>query len=368
MDMKDSIKIKTALTKLQEELDKPEKKSAYKLNFFRILGLSANEIIHSKFISFLLNPNASHDCKYIFQDEFMEILKQKDNADISAVFKCNSVGREEEIEDGRVDIILTNENEKYIIIENKIYAQDGDEQLKRYSGYKNSNPTLVYLTLNGKKASRKSLGGLGDKDYIRLSYIDDITKWISNCMDAINDKEMKYLLNEYLQMVKELTKYNIKKEILPDLLNDISLGEVFDSVKTSNDLNEESKDHIIRNIKAYIIETYFCGNDKCSFLNKLCAETGCDWEISELKYTTLKDWGFSIFKKEDVNNKIKFIFEREVFENCCCYYKNEKLQTPELPDEYKNWHKNVLEQIMNKDTKGLFEVIKEIINKFITGV
>jgi hypothetical protein len=204
--------ISRALPSLDEKYT--GQKSPYNLNFYKVLGLSTKELIHSKFIAFLLNPKSAHGCKNTFLNLFIEILREKDK-NLPSIFECVNVKTEKKIKDGRFDIFLENSQKQAIIIENKIYAQDQYGQLERYyDHYKDDNkpkPILVYLTLNGKEASKRSLGKLTEKNYSRLSYKDDIIKWLNKCKNFIinkkpNDKKLKFLINEYLVMVEKLTK------------------------------------------------------------------------------------------------------------------------------------------------------------------
>lgn len=98
--------------------------------------------------------------------------------------KTLNIEREVEIPDGRVDIVISIDEDK-IYIENKILALDQSEQLKRY---KNENPySLIYLTRYGHKASPRSEKGLRPgKDYFLASYYLHIYNWIKKL------KEIQY--------------------------------------------------------------------------------------------------------------------------------------------------------------------------------
>jgi hypothetical protein len=171
----------------------------YKLNFFKILKLQNKELIHSRFISFFLNPNESHGYGRLFIECFLKILK------IPITFQCKGVKTEHETKSGRIDIFIENEDDKEqpIIVENKIHAIDQNEQLKRYQNvYQDS--TLVYLTLNGKKASKRSLVDIKEGEYTPLSYEDHIISWIRECINGLykenqNYNKVSFLLCEILQ-------------------------------------------------------------------------------------------------------------------------------------------------------------------------
>lgn len=149
------------------------------LFFFEVLGLNSKEVLHSKFIAELLNANGKHRMKNTFLNEFLKIegvFKDFDTLN-SCAFTERYVGEtyHDDInsEGGRIDIVIESPKE-IIVIENKIYASDEENQLVRYHNYcKSTNKQfrLIYLTLNGSAPSDYSKGKLKDKDdYLCLSY------------------------------------------------------------------------------------------------------------------------------------------------------------------------------------------------------
>lgn len=103
------------------------------------------------------------------------------------------------ISGGRVDIRIKNKNTvngNDIIIENKIKANDQWAQLARIrESYGNS--IIVYLTPLGKSASSYSLNNkLGENDYIKLSYKDDIRKWLYQCLCFLQNENCKLCKKE----------------------------------------------------------------------------------------------------------------------------------------------------------------------------
>jgi hypothetical protein len=384
----------------------------YNLNFFRILGLPHKELYHSKFIKFLLDPKGTHGYENAFLNLFIKVLEEK-NKTILQGSQYKRALPEKKVEKGRVDIIIENiDNEHHIIIENKIYAIDQFEQLKRY---KDAHPkaTLVYLTLNGRNASQRSLGKKGEKgtlshyDYIPLSYID-IIGWIEKCIKYIidnnpNNTKMVFLLIEYLVMVRRITMYEREKDkILPILATDKDTlnyaFEIWDEVnkpefkKTSaenEDYNIKKKiSYFIIPLKAYLIREKFCNeNDKDTFLNKLCAKFGIDlrWKINEDKHIMHKGLGFKFhkdkWKDNHVDKEIVFEFRKDNLQNCfygLCKYdpinfkKGSWLEEPEsLTNGYSNWYRKVFLQLMNINTEGeegLFYILEDKIGVMIKEI
>lgn len=206
---------------------------------FDILRLKSHEIRHSNVLAWLFNPNESHNVNYEFLKLFLFSLSQntnneelgkkienvvldffnKDNYQISVRREAESKGKK------RVDLKIkysqSNKNGKdfIILIENKIYATQGSEQLKNYLDYEyNETPDAiiipVYLTLDVDDEPN-------DNRYYHLTYysiVDILDKIIliaeknSTDIDAINFiKNYKKLLEELLNMNTE--KQDLAKEI-----------------------------------------------------------------------------------------------------------------------------------------------------------
>jgi hypothetical protein len=282
----------------------------YKMNFFRILGLQNKELIHSKFLAFLLNPKGSHGCQHIFLDEFIKILDKK-GANINS-FACAKVRTEisqkinrKENAGGRIDILIFNkEPNRHIIVENKIYAADQHTQLQHYHNT-HKNAILVYLTLDGKKAGRESLGSLEEKDYIRLSYKDDILEWLANCMHIIEMGKPKFLIHEYRILIENMTKEAKKRdELIPILTKDEETVKnvffIFHSVAKSRknkDIIHPAEQAIydsFANFKSEIIKKYFI-----KLLPELASEVDIDLisKLNEGRGIMKKGWGSNFTKK-----------------------------------------------------------------------
>lgn len=192
-----------------ENLLQRQKKSDY--NIFSVLHTEHDETrLHSRFISFLLNPNASHGLGHTFLDLFL-----KNVLNINFDYTDFEIKTEFQF----IDILLYNNNDA-IIIENKIYAGDSNHkddlektknieekhkgQLARYYhtitsginkdldsiGLKRNVPQVVYLTLTGHKPSNDSIKTLPIQPKL-ISYIDHIANWLSLCKEEAKNI-MKY--------------------------------------------------------------------------------------------------------------------------------------------------------------------------------
>ena len=116
---------------LREEKIKKEEslRRGERFNVFQICGVAHYEVMHSTIIASFLAPNGSHGQKDLFLRLFFDVIGNNIKINTSKA----SVYTEYVIEEGRIDILVEDDKGKGVIIENKIYASDQDEQLIRYS-------------------------------------------------------------------------------------------------------------------------------------------------------------------------------------------------------------------------------------------
>lgn len=181
-------------------------------NMFHACGVDHYENSHSSIIVELLNPQGSHGQGTIFLDAFLALQ----NLDINFFLdKGASVLNEYAITDGRIDILITNPYRQAIIIENKIYARDQPEQLKRYNKYAQNEYgegkyAILYLTLRGDEASEYSGGGV---KYTCLSYANDIVEWLEDCiLISARLPLIRETLIQYQNHILELTNQSMDRK------------------------------------------------------------------------------------------------------------------------------------------------------------
>ncbi len=185
-------------------------------NIFSILNMETKEVnTHSNFITDLLNPKGSHQLGDVFLKAFLhtinlspELVEDSPEVQVHKEFVFNA---------GRLDILVES-NAFVFVIENKIYASDGDLQLKKYHSYVNKNPKeyskVLYLTLHGEKASLSSAGDLIDEeDYYCISYENEIRAWLQSCIkEAAEYPVIRETIKQYLILINKLTgKLNNEK-------------------------------------------------------------------------------------------------------------------------------------------------------------
>ncbi|BAY94665.1 MULTISPECIES: PDDEXK-like family protein [unclassified Tolypothrix] len=150
-----------------EELEELESKLA-QFNIFEAIGVVRQEIRHSNFLAFLLNPSQNHRLDDIFLKRFLKrVLLETENpkdekyADISAVdidiadLKDAEVRREWQ----NIDILIQSPSNKLVCaIENKVDSGEHSNQLWRYREivdieYSNYRKVLIYLSPETDKVS-----------------------------------------------------------------------------------------------------------------------------------------------------------------------------------------------------------------------
>lgn len=156
-------------------------------NLFKILRKYDDEVnLHSRFISELLNPNGTHGLGEVFLKLFLEVLNYENFvfSDKIKVFHEKYIGEinETKTKGGQIDLLIENISENIFIIENKIHAEDQENQLLRYKNY-NTDSNLFYLTLQGDEPSEYSLGTLTSQEVTCISYKNEIREWLKMCIE-----------------------------------------------------------------------------------------------------------------------------------------------------------------------------------------
>ncbi len=205
-----------------------EKGESY--NLFKVIDMTSNETsVHSAFLADLLNPKGLHH----MGDVFLRLFTDEFLNDISFSTETAVVEREKHIgpvtatTGGRLDIIVTDTDRKAIIIENKIYASDQENQLIRYHNYAEKNTSehkLFYLSLDGtvhdedKTAKHDNKELIEEEHYFTISYESDILKWLEQCREKVVDKPLiREGISHYINLIKHLTNQTISKEMEKDL-------------------------------------------------------------------------------------------------------------------------------------------------------
>ena len=178
-----------------------------RFNLFESLDIVRQEIRHSAFLRWFLDPSETHGLgdfplrqflrrtlrKQEGSSEFLVSLLDLHDWDLSQVQVLK--------ERHRIDILVLDERKKFVCaIENKIDSGEGPEQLKRYKKtveqtYGEYKPVFVYLTKFGDRPSHEA--------YIPMSY-KDITSIVEDTLErreSQTNNEIKLFLQQYLEMI-----------------------------------------------------------------------------------------------------------------------------------------------------------------------
>ena len=197
-----------------------------KFNIFSILRNSSDEVhLHSRFIYELLSPNGSHNKGKLFLDSFLTVMGI-DNFNTENV----SITRER----WKIDILIRNSKKQAIIIENKIRAEDQQDQFFRYyekvkeKGFEDIR--MYYLTPFGHESSEKSVGKLSDElkknALFCKSYQYDITKWLDIAIGLCACyPSLRETLVQYKNLVNNLTGNSMSNNLKEDVVKLLKSGD-----------------------------------------------------------------------------------------------------------------------------------------------
>jgi len=214
-------------------------------NIFQILRISKNEIRHSNFLSWLLDPNESHKLGDIFLKRFLREVFSSDkfeNIDQVDVEGIDLTKVEIQREWKNIDVLIVLEN-VVVCIENKVLSKEHSNQLMRYreiieSHYPNHKQTFVFLTPEGDTSDSES------ETYEPISYefiVETLDRIISVYGESLN-QQVKNYIKDYITIIKrelmgtdkltELSKkiYQNHKELFDFIID--HKPDVLDGVKS----------------------------------------------------------------------------------------------------------------------------------------
>lgn len=214
-------------------------------NIFQILRISKNEIRHSNFLSWLLDPNESHKLGDIFLKRFLrEVFSSDKFGDIDQVdvegMDLSKVEIQREWKN--IDILIKLQN-VVVCVENKVLSKEHSNQLKRYkeiieTQFPNHHQTFVYLTPEGDTSEDES------DTYEPISYefiVESLDLIISVYGESLNEQVKNYI-KDYITIIKrelmgtdkltELSKkiYQNHKELFDFIID--HKPDVLDGVKS----------------------------------------------------------------------------------------------------------------------------------------
>ncbi|MFW6273151.1 MAG: PD-(D/E)XK nuclease family protein [Promethearchaeia archaeon] len=211
-----------------------------RFNLFKTLDLETKELIYSRMIRWLLDPNEDHNLEGWFLINFLKKLYNLDKdyferRDITYIdidcLKLNKIRCTTEqtiLSQRRIDIFVEIRSEKWIIvIENKIDAEESPNQTKFYNQelqnkqkYQDFKKICIFLTKTGERAS--------SDEFLPIDYklIRDLLVEMENELNDINS-EKKVFIQQFKDSIE---LYVMENEELNDLIEKLheKYGDVFE--------------------------------------------------------------------------------------------------------------------------------------------
>jgi hypothetical protein len=179
-----------------------------KFNIFEAVGAVHQELRHSDFLAYLLDPQGNHGLRDIFAKRFIQrvLTSSPDNpAGLTAIdlevmdFDRLEIEREWQNMDIR---LLDRMNSLVVAIENKIDACEGPEQLCTYwatlcKHHPNDRKIAIYLTPDGDEPR-------SEKRFIPFSYtrIAELLEQLTRSRASALDADVRTLIEHYTQMLR----------------------------------------------------------------------------------------------------------------------------------------------------------------------
>lgn len=295
----DSEFVKNLLEKLSQ-VD-IESKTNQAPNIFYMLGIENKEVLMCRMLKALIDPYGVHDLGKKPLELFLKTIGFED-FEYKELDKAY-VNLEEVIDnDRRVDIVI-HIGKKVIPIEVKIYAGDQKNQLYDYYNYYNESKDykidkIFYLTPNGKKPLKYSLGELSEDKVVKISFGETINKFLDKLLNDSNNGELEYIIKNLkavfenmsiresvLKIVKDITEENaedknkLKKSIFALLKYGDDIRSEFERNYFEDSLKQLDKNYSVKienddtfnSVDAHC--KYAILNDKKETIAFICIET-----------------------------------------------------------------------------------------------
>ena len=260
------------------------KNSVMDFNIFEITGLGNQEIKHSNTLAWLFGDN-EHGLKYQILERFLKFTLENGNntskryENLEKYLKIQEKNIRIFRESYNIDLLLIDENNKLVItIENKVEADEGEEQLLKYrkfidDKYKDFERIYIFLTKDGHSPKDKS--------------------------------EQSQWLTATYKMIGESIKYALKDNNPPQKAN-IILSSYVDLLKRRNIVSNEKLQNLCEQIwDKYEKELQILINYKKTKIDKLY-----DFIINTLKNNDISLYTKYSIKTKSTENMYKFIYNK----------------------------------------------------------
>lgn len=184
-------------------------------------SISTKELLHSKILTELLNPQGRHRCGEAFLREFLLQIGVSEPQDLSDARANPEV---KTAADRRIDILITWGVDRAVIIENKLNnACDQPDQLKDYlkdvTEYKRRKVLkIVYIPLMESRKTHETICG----EVVHL-YPRQLLEWLNACKK--NCPEATSYIREYELLLNYMNTVNINYMNAKELYDQLSKAD-----------------------------------------------------------------------------------------------------------------------------------------------
>lgn len=222
-----------------------------RFQLFSLLGMERKEVkLHTPLLADLLSPSGSHGQGAIYLRLFLSRVAIADfNVESATLRPEYSLGAVTNESGGRLDLRLS-DGKRVLMVENKIDAADGNNQLSRYREH-DRYAHLIYLTLDGRKPGNvQTEAEMTRIGCIPISYAIHIRDWLKDCIEVTKPARVREVLCHYLDTVLSITNQcpdSMTDEIIQTILSSRETHEAFYAVRSQT---EALKKELFRRLRA----------------------------------------------------------------------------------------------------------------------
>jgi hypothetical protein len=175
-------------------------------NLFSVLGLEGDEVKHTRFLTWLLDPNRNHGQRTLFLRGFIEECCRLDlPVGDSDRFRIRA---EYDGLESIIDLMIYSQRKFLIFLENKVYAAEGTNQVDREFRdlrrlgealrIPESHQRAIFLTPDGRKPTS------GDASHWQTLSYEKVAETFRTLLPEITAPKVKCIVSDWLDAISTL--------------------------------------------------------------------------------------------------------------------------------------------------------------------